>query len=75
MLRKKRITYHTLHISFTDLQGEPYDISGDTGTLEAIMACCRCKIAREHMSDLFPSFSMKTLCPSFQVLCCLLKCI
>lgn len=65
MLRKKRIIYHTLYISFTDLQGEPYDISGDTGTLEAIMACCRCKIAREHMSDLFlfPSFSMKTYVP------------
>lgn len=29
-------------------EGETCDICGDIGIPEAIMACCRCKIAREH---------------------------
>ncbi|KAI8528823.1 hypothetical protein RHMOL_Rhmol12G0177800 [Rhododendron molle] len=43
-------------------EGEPYDISGNTGTLEAIMACCRCKIAREHMKPFWEDDPDSWLC-------------
>ena len=45
----ERIIHSIFDILNPFVQGEPCDICGDIGVLEAIFECSRCKIAHEHV--------------------------